>query len=203
MTGPAGPTGAAGLNGATGPTGATGATGAAGLTGVTGATGPTGASGLNGVNGVTGPTGATGATGATGPAGVGSFEFAYIGTTGFSFPLYANPSGTCLIYAGEGGAADASSDCEVPAPAAATASDLYVSIYSFTTGDPASPSSSVTVSLEAGGSSTSLACTVATSALSCNNTGNTVSLSAGAPFGIEVTSSNSESIEVSVSYRLS
>jgi hypothetical protein len=118
-------------------------------------------------------------------------------------PVYASPSGTCMINGSENPSSPAS-DCEMAMPVAATASNFYVAVYSFATGDPISPSgATLTVSLEANGSATSLSCSVSTSAMACSNTGTSVSLSAGELFGIEVNSPDLQDLEVSVSYRLS
>ncbi len=88
------------------------------------------------------------------------------------------------------------------APVAGTASNLFVAVYNFTTGDPVAPSPLITVSLEVGGATTSLDCSVATTAMSCTNTSASVSLLAGI-FGIQVDSSAAQSLEINVSYQLS
>lgn len=89
------------------------------------------------------------------------------------------------------------------APVAGTASNLFVAVYSFTTGDPVAPSPSITVSLEVAGATTALDCSVATTAMSCTNTSASVSLLAGQIFGVQIDSSGAESLEVNVSYQLS
>ena len=132
--------------------------------------------------------GATGATGPTGPSGVGSWQFASINTGGATFPVYTSPSGTCATSQGNG-EVHSSTDCSMAAPVAGTASDLYVAVYSFSTGDPVAPSPLITISLELGGSASALSCSVATTAMSCTNTGTSVSLSAGELFGIQIDSS--------------
>ncbi len=207
--GATGPTGRAGAIGATGPTGALGATGATGPTGPTGptgtgATGPTGPTGPTGAAGATGPTGPTGATGPTGPGSAGSFSDSYIGTSNATFPIYASPGGSCTISPSETPPPQqASTDCEVAAPAGATASDLYVSVYSQSLGDPASPSAALTVSFEANGLLTTLSCEVATSGTSCSDLSDSVPLSGGELFGLVVNSSGTQSLNVTVSFRLS
>jgi hypothetical protein len=90
----------------------------------------------------------------------------------------------------------------VLAPAAATAANLYVAVYSSTSGDPLAPSAALNVSLETNGVATSLSCTVGTSATTCSNTLNSVALSAGQPFGLVINSSVSQSLEVTVSFGL-
>jgi hypothetical protein len=91
----------------------------------------------------------------------------------------------------------------VAAPAGATASDLYVSVYSQSLGDPASPSAALTVSFEANGLLTTLSCEVATSGTSCSDLSDSVPLSGGELFGLVVNSSGTQSLNVTVSFRLS
>jgi len=113
-TGTAGSTGSAGSTGAAGTSGTAGNSGGQGTAGTTGSAGSTGTAGTAGTTGAAGATGTAGTTGAAGSTGAA-------GTTGTAGAGTAGATGTAGAGAGGSTMGAPSAGCNMPPPAADSA----------------------------------------------------------------------------------
>jgi len=192
------------LSGDQGPVGSTGTQGVQGPIGVTGATGAqgdTGATGPQGVQGLQGPVGETGATGPQGPKGD-------TGGQGATGPSPATPkywvtggSGTKNGIAGYLSVGEmlmdaTESNVYVAWPMSGSFSKLFISFET-------APTTASTYTVYVNGAATSLACSAAASALTCTNTANTASITAGQTFSIRSSAASGKVVHYRVLFEAS